>query len=612
MIRHAVSPRRCGPALGRLFASTAAEPLAPATTCVRQGHELDVSKLLPLLADAGAIRSAAEKVAVSQFSHGQSNPTYLLSFEAGPRLVLRKQPPGKLLRGAHAVDREFRCMSALGATAVPVPAMRMFCDDPEVLGTPFLVCDYVSGRFFDDPKMGTAASPQERSALYGSFLSAIAALHTVDYKAAGLGDFGKEGGYVARQTKVWTSQYRAAETESNAAFEKLLAWLPEALPAGDDALTTLVHGDLRVDNCIFAHDSPEVVAMLDWELATLGDPATDLALATLPYDTPTAWPKAFSGFGADPAAAGIPAEQALVDAYVSATGLTSVASHLDYYRAFCCFRMASILQGVYKRSLDGQASSADGSKWGKMAGAVAGLGVDIAERYERSPDRLTRTAGAGAAFASTAPASASAARAPAAAGAAGAAMGEAEYEALKGRLIEFMHAEIYPNEQEFARQNHAFADKTEWVHPPLLVELMAKAKAARLWNLFLPVDSALLVDGRHGAGLTNLQYADLCEIMGTSIHAEMAAQATNTTSPDTGNMETLARFGSDEQKERWLKPLLEGKIRSCFAMTEPDVASSDATNISISIRKEGGDYVINGRKWCTCINQFVLIRVNSC
>ena len=141
---------------------------------------------------------------------------------------------------------------------------------------------------------------------------------------------------------------------------------------------------------------------------------------------------------------------------------------------------------------------------------------------------------------------------------------------------------------------------------------MAKAKAARLWNLFLPVDSALLVEGRHGAGLTNLQYADLCEIMGTSIHAEMAAQATNTTSPDTGNMETLARFGSDEQKERWLKPLLEGKIRSCFAMTEPDVASSDATNISISIRKEGGDYVINGRKWCTCINQFVLIRVNSC
>ena len=129
------------------------------------------------------------------------------------------------------------------------------------------------------------------------------------------------------------------------------------------------------------------------------------------------------------------------------------------------------------------------------------------------------------------------------------------FEALKAKLWGFMQAEIYPNEQEFARQNHAFADKTEWVHPPLLVELMAKAKAARLWNLFLPVDSALLVDGRHGAGLTNLQYADLCEIMGTSIHAEMAAQATNTTSPDTGNMETLARFGSDEQKERWLKPL---------------------------------------------------------
>jgi len=182
-------------------------------------------------------------------------------------------------------------------------------------------------------------------------------------------------------------------------------------------------------------------------------------------------------------------------------------------------------------------------------------------------------------------------------------MGAAEYEALKARMLAFMHEEIYPNEVEFAQQCHAASGSNEWVHPPLLIELMTKAKEAGLWNLWLPRDSAALVGGgdrSHGVGLTNLQYADLCEIQGTSVHGEMAAQATNCTSPDTGNMETLARFGSDAQKERWLVPLLDGRIRSCFAMTEPDVASSDATNVSIDIRKDGSDYVINGRKWwCT-------------
>ncbi|KAH8097543.1 very-long-chain-acyl-CoA dehydrogenase [Aureococcus anophagefferens] len=162
-----------------------------------------------------------------------------------------------------------------------------------------------------------------------------------------------------------------------------------------------------------------------------------------------------------------------------------------------------------------------------------------------------------------------------------------------------MHERIYPNEVEFLKQCHAQGKGTsEWTHPPLIIDLMREAKAAGLWNLFLPADTAALVGGKYGGGLTNLQYADLCEIMGTSVHAEFAAQATNCTSPDTGNMETIARFfGSEEQKRRWLDPLLAGEIRSCFAMTEPDVASSDATNVSVDIRGDGDDYVVNGRKW---------------
>ena len=185
------------------------------------------------------------------------------------------------------------------------------------------------------------------------------------------------------------------------------------------------------------------------------------------------------------------------------------------------------------------------------------------------------------------------AAAPAAAGVSDEAFG-----ALKATLLEFMHERIYPNEVEFLKQCHAQgAGTSEWTHPPLIIDLMREAKAAGLWNLFLPADTAALVGGKYGGGLTNLQYADLCEIMGTSVHAEFAAQATNCTSPDTGNMETIARFGSEAQKRRWLDPLLAGEIRSCFAMTEPDVASSDATNVSVDIRGDGDDYVVNGRKW---------------
>ena len=542
---------RAPAALSRRTFSTAAGP--PPTTAVRKGHEIDVSKVLPLLREAGGI-SAAEAAALpelKQFGHGQSNPTYLLTLGAR-RLVVRKQPPGKLLRGAHAVDREFMAMSALKTTAVPVPKTLLFVEDAEVLGTPFFVCEYVDGRFFKDPSMRAAGSPQERAALYGTFMRTVAALHTVDFAACGLGDFGKVGGYTARQTKVWTAQYRAAETEPMAAMEHLIKWLPEALPANDD-VTTLVHGDLRVDNMIFApHGPPEVLAVLDWELSTLGHPATDLALVTLPYDTSPQLPSALSGFGDHRAALGLPSEQELVDAYVEATGLTSVRSHLDYYRAFACFRMGSILQGVYKRSLSGQASAADGAAVGKLASVVAQLGVAAADRYTKTPDRLTKAAGVGAAFSAGLFPAAKTARALAAASPASApcasarGLPEAEYAALKSKLLAFMHEEIYPREVAFAKQSHAFSASNEWTHPPLLIELMHKAKAAGLWNLWLPVDTAALVRGGEfkGGGLTNLQYADLCEIMGTSVHGEMAAMSTNCASPDTGNMETIGDVAS--------------------------------------------------------------------
>ena len=176
-------------------------------------------------------------------------------------------------------------------------------------------------------------------------------------------------------------------------------------------------------------------------------------------------------------------------------------------------------------------------------------------------------------------------------------MEQTAYNELVSNLWEFMESEVYPNERLFLQQQRDIGEASnEWYHPPILQELKAKAKARGLWNLFLPVDSAELA-GRKAGGLTNLQYAHLCEIMGTSNHIEFAAQCTNCASPDTGNMEVLARFGTEEQKKRWLEPLLAGEMRSCFAMTEPDVASSDATNVGIEIARDGDQYVINGKKW---------------
>ena len=252
------------------------------TTAVRAGHELDVASLTSCLAAANVIRSDAVRPRVEQFSLGQSNPTYLLtwendgaayvscdafSFEGGKndpfRLVLRKQPPGKLLRGAHAVDREYKVMSALSADgSVPVPAPQLFVDDAAVLGTPFFVSSFVDGRLFPDPSLAAARSPAERLALYGSVLDAICRVHALEPEAVGLGDFGRSDGlYLGRQTKVWSAQYRAAETARIAPMEWLMQWLPEALP-DDGVRTTLVHGDLRVDNIIFAHDSSKVASRL--------------------------------------------------------------------------------------------------------------------------------------------------------------------------------------------------------------------------------------------------------------------------------------------------------------------------------------------------------------
>jgi aminoglycoside phosphotransferase (APT) family kinase protein len=303
---------------------------------------------------------------VQQFSGGQSNPTFLVQ-SANHRYVLRRKPPGKLLPSAHAVDREYRVIAALAESKVPVAKAYALCEDSAVIGTAFYVMDYVEGRLFWDAALPEVAAPGRR-AIYEELTRVIAALHSVDYVAAGLGDFGKPGRYIERQVARWTQQYRASETESIDAVEHLIEWLPKHVPA--DEQTSIVHGDFRLDNAIFDAQEPRILAVLDWELSTLGHPLVDLAYLCMRYHLSA---DQFRGLGGlDPAALQIPSEAECVADYCRRRGLAPVAPQdWTYYLAFNMFRLTGILQGVLARAIQGNASSATALEAGRRARPLA-------------------------------------------------------------------------------------------------------------------------------------------------------------------------------------------------------------------------------------------------
>jgi len=291
-------------------------------------------------------------IAVEKFATGQSNPTYKLTATSGA-YVLRRKPPGTLLKSAHAVDREFRVQQALAATDVPVARMYALCEDETVIGTMFYVMDHVAGRTFVDPRLPDL-DMEDRSAIFDDMNRVLAAIHSVDLGAIGLADYGPHGDYYARQIDRWTKQYRASETEVIPEMDGLIAWLHDNLP-DDDGRVTLVHGDYRIDNLLFAPDRPSCVAVLDWELSTLGHPFADLAAVIMQWSLPPG--DTGRGLaGVDRKALGIPEDQAFIDAYCGRMGLAGI-ERFGFYLAFCFFRMASILQGVKRRALDGNASN---------------------------------------------------------------------------------------------------------------------------------------------------------------------------------------------------------------------------------------------------------------
>jgi aminoglycoside phosphotransferase (APT) family kinase protein len=310
----------------------------------------------------------AEKTAT-----GQSNPTFVLS-TPGRRYVLRKKPPGVLLKSAHAIEREFRVMSALRHTDVPVPRMIHLCEDESVLGTPFFVMEHVHGRVFWDPALPELEKHQ-RTRVYDEQCRALAALHALDPAALGLSDFGKAGSYYARQRDRWTKQYRASETGSIEDMERLMAWLERNEPP-DDGRVALVHGDYRIDNMIFASDTSRLLALIDWELSTLGHPFSDLAYQCMQWRLPNEG--AMRGLGGlDRTALGIPTEAEYVAGYCARLGLSGIPNW-TYYLAFSFFRLAAILQGVKKRGLDGNASNPEVARQsGEMVPILARMACEL-------------------------------------------------------------------------------------------------------------------------------------------------------------------------------------------------------------------------------------------
>ena len=341
------------------------------TVAVAEKDRLDLDRLGDWM--GSTIDGFAGPLTYAKFAGGQSNPTYRLD-TPDHRYVLRRKPFGPILPSAHAVEREYRVIAGLHPTGFPVPRPYGLCEDNDVIGAAFYVMEMIEGRTLWDGAM-PGASPAGRTAHYHAMVDTLAALHTTDHRAAGLGDYGKPGNYFERQVARWTRQYRAAETDRVEPVERLIEWLPRTVP--DQTGTSIVHGDFRIDNMIFAPDAPRVLAVLDWELSTLGDPLADFSYFLMSWVTQ---PEGRSGvLGLTGPESGIPTLEEMTRRYCAATGRDGVPD-LDWYFAYNLFRLTGIVQGIKKRIELGTASSAQAERTVARLPALAAAAWSFAER----------------------------------------------------------------------------------------------------------------------------------------------------------------------------------------------------------------------------------------
>lgn len=348
------------------------------TMAVNDRQKFDIAALAEYMRQhvEGFDASSSDSLIVEQFKGGQSNPTFKLS--AGTQRYVMRAKPGpaaKLLPSAHAIEREFKVMNALNKAGFPAARQYALCNDEAVIGRAFYIMEFVDGRVLWDQSLPGMTAPQ-RAEIYDELNRVIAQLHSIDYAAIGLADYGKPGNYFARQIDRWTKQYRASETEKIEAMDNLIAWLPAHIPPGE--ATSIVHGDYRLDNMMFHPTEPRILAVLDWELSTLGHPLADFSYHCMSWHVA---PGQFRGIaGLDHQALGIPCEQEYIAKYCERTGQTIRPEDFNFYLAYNLFRMAGILQGIMKRYVDGTASSAQAKKSGEAARPMAELGWSYANK----------------------------------------------------------------------------------------------------------------------------------------------------------------------------------------------------------------------------------------
>ncbi|MCX7229421.1 MAG: phosphotransferase family protein [Burkholderiales bacterium] len=343
------------------------------TTPVAERHRFDVGALDTWM--RANVEDFAGPLTVEQFKGGQSNPTFRLSTPSRAYVMRAKPGPvAKLLPSAHAVEREYKVLAALAGTDVPVARVYGLCEDESVIGRAFYIMDCVEGRVLWDQSL-PGVSNAERDAIYDEMNRVIAALHKVDVAAVGLTDFGRPGNYFARQISRWSKQYVLSETEKIPEMDRLIEWLPQHIPEGDES--AIVHGDYRLDNMMFDRERPRVLAVLDWELSTIGHPLADFSYHCMSWHIP---PGQFRGIaGLDLAALGIPSEADYMRRYCARTGREHIG-HWDFYLAYNCFRLAGILQGIVKRALDGTASSPQALEQGKRVRPLAEMAWAFAQQ----------------------------------------------------------------------------------------------------------------------------------------------------------------------------------------------------------------------------------------
>jgi len=313
-------------------------------------------------------------ITLEKFTGGQSNPTFKVTAKSGV-YVLRRQPSGKLLKSAHAVDREYRVLNALKDSDVPVAKVFHLCEDPSIIGSMFYLMEFCDGVVYWSASLAEIESNERRSAMYDAMNKVLVALHSVDVDAVGLSDYGKAGNYFERQLTRWTSQYRVTELQKIAAMDELSQWLEDNLPE-DDGRVCLVHGDFRLDNMMFAKDKPDIIALLDWELSTLGHPFADLAYQCMQLRMPAGMGSIDGLQNIDRASLGIPTEEEYIALYCQRMGIKRI-EHWVFYLAFSFFRLAAIAQGVAKRATEGNASNENANKVGSFVAPLAQMALQL-------------------------------------------------------------------------------------------------------------------------------------------------------------------------------------------------------------------------------------------